>query len=515
MKTAFSYVRLSSKKQIKGTGAERQLEKPQAIADANAWELSKRTFSDLGVSAFKGDNRLKGDLSIFIQLYKSGKLPKESVLIIEAFDRWSRQDIDESEPALLELLKLGCDIHIAFGNKTFTKDSTKKLGDRIEILISLKAAFDYSENLSKRIKSQRKIKEDRMRNGSIEKHHNVPAYYTFNKDKTQFDQNEVSLVAKRIIEDYLNGESLYGISKRLNSDRIPSFRAKTQDNWSREGIKCVLTSKTLYGEFLGIPNYFSKPIIDKNRFDKIQLMLIKNSGNRGRYSTDYINLFKGLTKCSGCDGTMCLGVQLKNSKSGKFKKEPYRYLRCSSVSNSMPCENKHNMNLIDIEDEFFGVFLQQDPKKLIGKKMDAKTDNRITTIQLRMKEISEQLSQLFLVKYQSPELDAASTKLNTERETLKKELEKLTLLKNESESSVEVFSDFKKLYVGLRNEERAAIKGFENAIDTMRAALKNPELRVKIRNMLPSMFSKIVFNSKEGTWQVFDLNQKMIYQSMP
>ncbi len=458
---------------------------------------------------------MKGDLAIFIQLYKNDKLPKESVLIIEAFDRWSRQDIDESEPAILELLKLGCDIHVAFNNKTFTKESTKKLGDRIEILISLKAAFDYSENLSKRIKSQRKIKEQRMRNGSIEKHHNVPRYYSFNKAKGQFEQNSISLVAKRIIDEFTNGESLYRISQRLNGERIPSFRAKTQDSWSRTGIKCVLTSKTLYGEFLGIPNYFAKPIIDKNQFDKIQLMLIKNSGNRGRYSTEFINLFKGLTKCSGCNGTMCLGVQFTNSKSGKAKKEPYRYLRCSSVSNSMPCENKHNMNLLDIEDEFFGVFLQQDPKSIIGKKVDSKTDNRITAIQLRLKEISEQLSQLFLVKYQSPELDDANSKLNIEREALKKELEKLTLLKNENESSVEVFSDFKKLYIGVRNDERAAIKGFSNAIEIMRDALKNPELRIKIRNMLPSMFSKVVFNSKEGNWQVFDLNQKMIYQSMP
>src|SRR5436190_1301403 len=122
MKTAYSYVRLSSKGQIEGTGAQRQMSKPSAICKDHGWILSPKSFKDLGVSAHKGDNRLKGDLSTFIQLAKEKKLGKEPVLLLEAFDRYSRQDIDESEPALLELLKMGVDVHIAFSNKTFTAD---------------------------------------------------------------------------------------------------------------------------------------------------------------------------------------------------------------------------------------------------------------------------------------------------------------------------------------------------------------------------------------------------------
>ncbi len=174
MKTAHSYVRLSRKNQIKGSGAERQLAKPEAICQANGWSLSDKTF--WFNIAWKGKNRLKGDLATFIGLIKNGKLAAKSVLILEAFDRFSRQDIDESEPAILDLLKAGCDIHVAYANKTFTKDSTKNLVDRIEILVSLKAAHDYSQNLSKRIKDHRAIKARRMQGGEILRHHNAPRY---------------------------------------------------------------------------------------------------------------------------------------------------------------------------------------------------------------------------------------------------------------------------------------------------------------------------------------------------
>jgi len=104
-KVAYSYVRLSSKRQIKGSGKSRQLDKVKDICAANGWTLSPKTFSDLGVSGFSGKNRLKGDLANFIGLAKKNQLGKSPVLIIEQFDRFSRQDIDESEPAILDLLK--------------------------------------------------------------------------------------------------------------------------------------------------------------------------------------------------------------------------------------------------------------------------------------------------------------------------------------------------------------------------------------------------------------------------
>ncbi|HTQ49691.1 MAG TPA: recombinase family protein, partial [Candidatus Acidoferrales bacterium] len=214
MKTAYFYTRLSSKKQLsdKSTGQERQ-KRIQSICKQNGWTPSNMTFQDLGVSAYRGKNRLKGDLSIFIKLAKENKLAPSPVLCVEALDRFSRQDIDESEPAIIDLLKCGVDICITLPTvQVFTNESTKSLADRIQILVALKSAFDYAEQLSKRIKSAQAIKRERMNNGEILKHHHAPHYYTYNKDKRQYDQNELTPIVKRIIKDFLNGESVFSIA---------------------------------------------------------------------------------------------------------------------------------------------------------------------------------------------------------------------------------------------------------------------------------------------------------------
>jgi hypothetical protein len=150
-------------------------------------------------------------LAIFIELAKEKKLGDFPVLIIEQFDRFSRQDIDESEPAILDLLKTGVDIHVAFTNKTFTKESTKDLASRIEILLSLKAAFDYSENLSKRIKSANVTLKSKINAGEVMKQRNTPNYYSFDTDKKQYVQNDKSKIVKHIIKEFISGKTLYSI----------------------------------------------------------------------------------------------------------------------------------------------------------------------------------------------------------------------------------------------------------------------------------------------------------------
>lgn len=153
IENAYSYIRLSSKKQLRGTGEHRQSTRAEAICEQMGWQLSPLTFQDLGVSAFTGKNRLTGALAEFIRLAKTGKLSPNPVLILEAWDRFSRQDLDESEKAVLELLRSGVAIHIGFGNRTFTRASTKDLAARVEILVAMKGAFDYSANLSRRVKT--------------------------------------------------------------------------------------------------------------------------------------------------------------------------------------------------------------------------------------------------------------------------------------------------------------------------------------------------------------------------
>src|SRR5262245_41576841 len=100
-KVCFSYIRFSSKAQEGGSSLDRQSPIAEKVALEKGWIYRPDlNASDLGVSAYKGDN-LKTITSI-IEAVKSGKIPKQTVMVIEAFDRFSRADLDTAE----DLLKL-------------------------------------------------------------------------------------------------------------------------------------------------------------------------------------------------------------------------------------------------------------------------------------------------------------------------------------------------------------------------------------------------------------------------
>lgn len=516
MKTAYSYVRLSSKRQTKdtSTGQTRQLEKADSVCKEKGWQLSTKTFQDLGVSGFKGKNRLQGALSEFIKLAKSGKLGESGtvVLLLEGFDRFSRQNIDEAEPAFLDLLKCGVDIHVSLINKTFTKDHTKDLASRIEILVAIKQAHDFSALLSSRIKSTQDLRDKKINSGQVIRTCNVPRYYAFDETGKSYIQTPAAEVVKRIINEYLSGTSLYGISQKLNTENVPCIGYKRRVKWSRMTIRGILKTPALYGVHKGNENFFTDPICDKDTFDRIQVLLKQNSGNRGRFGSDFVNMFRGIAKCPECKGSMSAGVQLFNSKTGKPKKQPYRYFRCSSVSNSIPCTNRHNFDLKKVEEEFFAVFLEQDPETIFKQDDDGGAKQKeITRTQIELQKTSRKIS-AYLDDDDLPEVKSKLQEWRKQREYLNAKLQELQLGQSATVVRAENIINFKELLANVRAEIDDG--EFGNAVDALNAKLKDNDLRRRVRDMLPSFISRIDFNTVRGEWKVYDLNGKLLYTSM-
>src|SRR5271155_4219153 len=94
MPLAFSYVRFSSDRQQHGSSVVRQLDAAQQYALAHGLTLDTSSYTDLGVSAFKSKNRVEGALGAFIQAVDDKKIPTGSYLLIESFDRLSRDTVD-------------------------------------------------------------------------------------------------------------------------------------------------------------------------------------------------------------------------------------------------------------------------------------------------------------------------------------------------------------------------------------------------------------------------------------
>ena len=95
MRLAISYLRFSTGEQAKGDSQRRQWSTARAYAAENKLEIID-TLKDLGVSAFRGKNRIKGALGQLLSLAESGELQRRGItdLIVEALDRRS-DEIDE------------------------------------------------------------------------------------------------------------------------------------------------------------------------------------------------------------------------------------------------------------------------------------------------------------------------------------------------------------------------------------------------------------------------------------
>jgi DNA invertase Pin-like site-specific DNA recombinase len=89
---AFSDVRFSHPSQLEGDSPRRQTERTADYCSRNGLTLdTSLTLRDLGVSAFRGKNAAVGNFRTFLDAIKTGKVAPGSVLIVESFDRISRQ----------------------------------------------------------------------------------------------------------------------------------------------------------------------------------------------------------------------------------------------------------------------------------------------------------------------------------------------------------------------------------------------------------------------------------------
>jgi DNA invertase Pin-like site-specific DNA recombinase len=123
---------------------------------------------DLGVSAFRGSNAAVGNFRTFLDAVKSGRVREGSVLVVESFDRISRQGIDEGYDLIKGILKAGVRIVTLSPEREFDRDATKSLSrGALEIQLILERAAEESETKSKRVGQARARDRERARRGEV------------------------------------------------------------------------------------------------------------------------------------------------------------------------------------------------------------------------------------------------------------------------------------------------------------------------------------------------------------
>ncbi len=153
MVTAFSYIRFFSAKQAEGDSLRRQTEAAANYCSKKGWTLdTSLTLHDLGVSARKGKNADVGNLRTFLDAIKLKRVIPDDVLIVESFDRITRQGIDEGGDLVKRILKAGVRIATLIPEREYDASATTSLyRGWQEILFMLEQAAVENEKRAERV----------------------------------------------------------------------------------------------------------------------------------------------------------------------------------------------------------------------------------------------------------------------------------------------------------------------------------------------------------------------------
>lgn len=337
---AYSYIRMSTDMQLKGHSLERQKEKSKEYAHSKGLLLVEN-FEDIGVSAFKGKHIRDGMLGTFISLIESEKIPVGSYLLIESLDRLSRDNIFESIPLFIKILKSGIKIVTLMDERVYGAENAD-FNDLLYPMVVLSRAHEESIVKSYRVSKAWANKRKHIADRKLTQI--CPAWLRLNVSKNVFEPIAGrDHIVKRLFDLADSGYGSYSIGRILNDEQLSPFNTNSK-GWHASYITRILNNRAVLGEFqphkmvdgiseaVGdvVSDYFPK-IINEDQFLRVKhsrrKRLVDGAGRKGHA---YRNLFSGFAKCAYCDSPMRFVDKGPPPKGGRF-------LRCTKADRHFEC----------------------------------------------------------------------------------------------------------------------------------------------------------------------------------
>jgi DNA invertase Pin-like site-specific DNA recombinase len=296
------YVRCSSDEQKKnGYTIGDQLGLIDEFADDNEL-VSVAEYVDEGISATLEISKRKA----LAQLIEDAKAGKFDIVVFKCIDRFFR-NVGEYYECQKQLRAAGV-TWISIEESDLDPDDDDAA---FKINIYLTMAEYEAKKTSKRIRFNNKmrIKNKQVITGS--KNFLFPWTVTGEKrNRYLIKDKEYEQMTLDILEFFEQHQSKAGTLGYVNIKYGQKMTMTTLTNF--------LTDTLLYGEYKGTPDYV-EPYITKERFDRIQDMLKRNS--RTASTPNHTFLFSGLIKCPCCENNLA-GNYVKSS--GKYDVFCYR-----------------------------------------------------------------------------------------------------------------------------------------------------------------------------------------------
>jgi len=344
---AYSYVRMSTDLQLKGDSLRRQLEASRKYAEKHGLDLVlDADLHDIGVSAYSGKNIASGNFGRFLTAVREGMIEKGSYLLVESFDRMSRQEPIVALQPFMDIVNSGLILVTLDDERQFSGKITFE--DLIISIAKMSRANEESARKSDRLSKAWENKRNEISSKKLTAR--CPSWLRLRDDRQQFEiiENHAAIV-RRIFEEASSGLGAFSIVRRLNEDRIPSFTGK--GGWQTSTVNKILGSKAVIGQFQPsrlingkrsaegepIHGYFPRILDDetfyaaqRGRLERKTAKTEERRGSGGAKGKTFSNLFSKLAICDKCGCSM----QFENKG---MPPKGQSYLVCSNAIRKHGC----------------------------------------------------------------------------------------------------------------------------------------------------------------------------------
>lgn len=350
------YIRVSTEEQaLHGDSIEAQKQALREYAEKNQYKIIDYYIDD----GFTATSLNRPNLQRLLNDIKEGKI---DLVIFTKIDRWSRgvRNYYKIQDVL--------DTHKVHWKTIFENYDTSTAAGQLHINIMLSVAENEAAVTSERIKAvfNNKVKNKEVITGK------VPKGYKIENKKLVIDKETVHIV-ENIFSHFETHQS-----KRATMNFL---REELGVNLSYKTISNMLSNSLYKGEYRGVINY-CPAIIDKKRFDKIQLLLKRNISSN---TANRVYLFSSLLVCSHCDHNMG-GFNTKHNDKFFFN------YRCNFNYYRKLCSNNHCISEKKLERKVIEQFKLQLYDYIVDnelkKKNKPKKSNKIE-IENKIKKLND------------------------------------------------------------------------------------------------------------------------------
>lgn len=418
---AYSYIRFSRPEQLKGNSLRRQKQASAEYAAEHNLQLDGRSMQDLGISGYYGKNAIEGALAGFLEGVKTGKIAAGATLMVESFDRLSRDQITDALTQFLNIINAGITVVTLMDKMTYSRQSINANPASLMMSIMIMArAHEESATKGERVADAwAKKRRDAVTNKkALTKL--CPEWLELTEKGYVIIEHRAKIV--RRIFDMAAHQGPVKIANVLNREKIPTWSAwKTEPvdpetgetiapatpgesrigklrskGWHDSYIKKILNSRATLGEFqphridketrLRVPDgdpiedYF-KPVISQKQWDDAHTTI---SIPRGPRKIKIANLFSGII-FDGYTGAVMRYVD----KGHKDMPNDWRYL-ISDISRIEPGTKGQTWPYGHFEKNILSKLRNLDWQTLTDKKPDDPT----ATLQIKASELAAKVQKL-------------------------------------------------------------------------------------------------------------------------